>query len=108
MDCLFCKIISKKIPSKVIYEDEDVLVFPDIHPAKPVHFLIIPKAHISELYAVEDPVIFQKLFSVIQNMIKREGLKDKGYRVSINGGGAQLIHHLHIHLMGPIKSTETV
>ncbi len=105
MDCIFCKIRDKQIPAKLLYEDEDVMVFPDLNPVKPVHLLIVPKQHIPELLAVEEPVLFQKLFSVVQQMIKREGLKDKGYRVVINGGGAQLVPHLHIHLMGPLTKT---
>ncbi len=93
------------MPTKFIYEDEDVMVFPDIHPAKPVHLLIIPKKHITELLTVDEPVLFQKLFSVAQKMIQREGLKDKGYRLTINGGGAQIVNHLHIHLLGPLDKT---
>jgi histidine triad (HIT) family protein len=105
-NCIFCQIREKKIPAKVLYEDDDVLVFPDIHPVRPIHLLIIPKQHIQELIAVEDPALLQKLFVVVQNMIAREGLKDKGYRVTLNGGGAQLVQHLHIHLMGPMKVTD--
>jgi histidine triad (HIT) family protein len=108
MDCIFCKIVKKELPAKFLYEDEDVVVFPDINPVKPVHIIIIPKDHISELIAVENPEIFQKLFKVVQKMVEEQGLKDKGYRVVINGGGAQLVHHLHIHLMGPIKNTATL
>jgi len=95
-DCIFCQIKDKKIPAKILYEDEDIIVFPDIHPVRPVHLLVIPKNHIQELTAVEDPILFQKLLTVVQNMIAREGLKDKGYRVSMNGGGAQIVQHFHI------------
>src|SRR5688572_27464373 len=102
MDCIFCKLRDKQVPAKILYEDEDVLVFPDIHPVRPVHLLIIPKQHVQELLLVEEPVLFQKLFTVVQNMIKREGLSDKGYRVTVNGGGAQYVNHLHIHLTGPV------
>lgn len=104
-NCVFCKIRDKQIPAKLLYEDDDVIVFPDAHPVRDIHLLIIPKQHVSEFFLVEDPVLYQKLFSVVQRMIQREGLKDKGYRITINGGGAQLVQHLHIHLMGPIKST---
>lgn len=70
-----------------------------------MHLLIVPRKHIAELTAVDDPTLFEKLFAVVQKMAKEQKLEDKGYRVVINGGGAQLIHHLHIHLMGPVKST---
>lgn len=103
--CVFCKIRDKKIPSKILYEDEDVMVFPDIHPAKPVHLLIVPKKHIEDFVVVDDPSLFSKLCEVAQKMAAREGLKDKGFRIVINGGGAQLVQHLHIHLMGPIGKT---
>lgn len=101
--CLFCKIVRKELPAKFIYEDEDVVVFPDIHPVTPTHLLIVPKTHVSEFQAVDDPVLFQKVFHVVQQMIKREGLVDKPHRIGINGGGAQDIDHLHIHLMAPWK-----
>ncbi|MGH9856331.1 MAG: HIT domain-containing protein, partial [Acidobacteriota bacterium] len=67
-----------------------------------------PKEHVSELLTVDNPVLFQKLFTVVQNMIKREGVNDKGYRVVINGGGAQIVNHLHIHLTGPISKTAAI
>lgn len=104
-DCIFCQIRDRKIPKKFIYEDEDVLVFPDIHPVRPVHLLIIPKQHISDFLELTDSVLQNKLLTVVQSMVAREGLKDKGFRVSINGGGAQIVPHLHIHLMGPLSKT---
>lgn len=107
-NCVFCKIRDKQISAKLLYEDEDVMVFPDVHPAKPVHLLIVPKKHIVDFVEAEDPTLFSKLFSVVQRMVAREGLKDKGYRIVINGGGAQIVPHLHIHLMGPISKTASL
>jgi histidine triad (HIT) family protein len=107
-DCLFCKFANGAMKKEFYYEDDDVMVFPDIHPVRPVHLLIIPKQHVSEFVAVQDPELFKKLFTVAQQMIAREGLKDKGYRITINGGGAQVINHLHIHLMGPTKKTDAM
>lgn len=101
-NCIFCKIANKEIPKEFIYEDDDVMVFPDIHPVKPIHLLIVPKKHIPELVAVDKPEMFEKLFTVAQKMIGKQALEGKGYRVVINGGGAQVIDHLHIHVMGPI------
>jgi histidine triad (HIT) family protein len=108
MDCIFCKIRDKQIPAKILYEDEEVMVFPDIHPAKPVHLLIVPKKHIGDFVGVEEAALFSKIFVVAQKMVEREGLKDKGFRLVINGGGAQLVAHLHIHLMGPVGKTATL
>lgn len=103
MDCIFCKIANKEVPKEFIYEDEDIMVFQDLNPVRPVHLLIVPKQHVQEVLAVEDTVLFQKIFIVAQNMIKREGITDKGYRITVNGGGAQVVNHLHFHLTGPLN-----
>lgn len=112
MDCIFCKIRDRIIPKEFTHEDDDVMVFPDIRPLKPIHLLIIPKKHIKDLLMMSDPHfakasrgkegLMTKLTGVIQEMVKKFKLKNKGYRVVINGGGAQVVNHLHIHLMGPL------
>ena len=101
-DCVFCKIRDRIIPKEFTYEDDDVMVFPDINPIKPVHILIIPKKHIEDLLMMNDEGLMMKLTRVTQEMIKKFELENKGYRVGINGGGAQIINHLHIHLLGPL------
>jgi histidine triad (HIT) family protein len=101
-DCIFCKIARKEISKEFIYEDEDVMVFPDIHPIKPVHLLVVTKKHISEFAAIEDSSLFEKVFSIVKKMIKDNNLENKGHRIIINGGGAQIIDHLHVHLISPI------
>ena len=103
-DCIFCKIRDKEIPKEFTYEDEDVMVFPDIHPMKPTHLLIVPKMHMKDFLDVKDMTIFSKTAIVIQRLIREFGLETKGYRVITNGGGAQVVDHLHFHLMGPIGS----
>jgi len=105
MDCVFCKIRDRVIPQEFIYEDEDVMVFPDIRPVAPVHLLIMPKRHIrdfGDVRGVGDDALFLKIKRITQKMIKEQKIEDKGYRLVVNGGGAQLIDHLHIHLMGKI------
>lgn len=104
-DCLFCKIIDREIPAKFVYEDDDLIVLPDLHPIKPVHLLIIPKTHIADFAEISDQKIMDKVRVVIQKMVKEKKLEGKGYRIVLNGGGAQVINHLHIHLMGPISKT---
>lgn len=101
-DCIFCKIAKKEIPKEFIYEDEHIMVFPDIHPIKPIHLLIIPKQHITDFLEVKDTIIFPSVAKVIQQMIRKENLSNKGYRVVVNGGGAQVVDHLHFHLTGPL------
>ena len=102
MDCVFCKIRDKIIPKEFTYEDEDVMVFPDIHPQKPTHLLVVPKKHINDFTMMDDEVLIMKLVTVIQNMIKKFGLSEKGYRLEVNGGGAQIVSHMHVHILGPM------
>lgn len=102
LNCIFCKIAKKEIPATMLYEDEDVLAFPDIHPVKPVHLLIIPKKHIEDFFHVGDDALRAKLFAAVQRMVDEKQLHDKGYKIIINGGGHQEVPHLHIHLMGPM------
>lgn len=102
-NCLFCKIRDKEIPANFVYEDDDVMVFPDIHPVKPIHLLIVPKKHVSEFLVVDDHALFAKLGKVIQQMIREKDLEKSGYQIKINGGGLQDIDHLHMHLIGPMK-----
>ena len=100
--CVFCKIANREIPKQFTYEDEDVMVFPDIHPVAPVHILIMPKKHVRDFGDLRDNMLWGKLKRVIQKIIKEQKIEDKGYRLVVNGGGAQIIDHLHVHLMGDI------
>jgi len=102
VDCIFCKIRDRQIAKEFTYEDEDIMVFPDINPIKPIHLLIVPKRHIADLLMINDAGLMMKLTKIAQEMIKKFGLENKGYRIGMNGGGAQLIDHLHLHLMGPM------
>lgn len=102
IDCIFCRIRDREIPKDFTYEDEEIMVFPDIHPAKPVHLLVVPKKHISDFLKLEESHILEKVKKAIQKMVREHKLEDKGYRLIVNGGGAQIIHHLHFHLMGPM------
>jgi histidine triad (HIT) family protein len=107
-NCIFCKIRDRIIPKEFLYEDDDVMVFPDINPFKPIHILIIPKKHIEDFLDVDNNVLWGKLKNVVQKMVKKLKLENKGYRVVINGGGAQIIRHLHIHLVGPLGKDVTM
>ena len=102
MDCIFCKIRDGIIPKEFTYEDESIMVFPDINPVAPVHLLIMPKKHIVDFLYLEDAKLWEKIKTIIQKMIREQKIEDKGYRLVVNGGGAQIIDHLHIHLMGPV------
>ena len=102
MDCIFCKIISKEIPTKSLYEDENILAFYDISPKAPVHFLVVPKEHICSLDEVggENSMFISKSYEVIAKLSKELGL-EKGYRVVANCGfdGGQTVSHIHFHVL---------
>lgn len=102
--CIFCQIAKKEIPAKVVFEDEEVMVFPDIHPVAPLHLLIIPKEHIDDLTSpqMEDGKIWAKMTEVVKDLVRRNNLS--GYRLAVNGGTVKLINHLHLHLMGDVSA----
>ncbi|MDP1597304.1 MAG: histidine triad nucleotide-binding protein [Methylotenera sp.] len=101
-DCIFCKIASGDIPSKKIYEDDDVIVFNDIHPIAPVHFLIVPKLHIENLLNCDEQhkLLLGKMLLLAPKLAKEQGLS--GFRTMINTGheGGQEVFHLHVHVFG--------
>ena len=109
MDCLFCKIVAGEIPSKKVYEDDWVYAFYDINPQAPVHFLIIPKAHIDSAAEItaENSAVVAYIFEVIAKLAAELGLGD-GFRVITNCGedGAQTVKHLHFHVLGGKKLSE--
>lgn len=101
-DCLFCKIVKGEIPSKKVYEDETVYVFEDIEPTAPIHYLVIPKEHISKLDEIteENSGVIAHIFEVISKLAKDMGLKD-GFRVVSNCGAqaGQSVSHIHFHML---------
>lgn len=105
-DCIFCKIVENVIPSSRVYEDDDVLVFKDIHPSAPVHLLVIPKRHITGLSAVTaaDQQVLGKMLWVASQVAREAGCTD-GFRTIINDGrvGRQDVFHLHMHVLGGAK-----
>lgn len=106
-DCVFCKIRDKVIAKNFTYEDDEVMVFPDIHPDRPIHLLVVPKKHVEDYLEFNDTDLAAKVKLVINKMLVEQKLEDgKGYRVSVNGGGAQVIRHVHFHLLGPVSKTE--
>lgn len=101
-DCLFCSIAAGKIPSTKLYEDEDVVAFQDIDPKAPVHFLVVPKAHIqsAEQLTEENAALLAKVFTVAARVCREQGIAN-GYRVVTNVGedGGQSVPHLHFHVL---------
>ena len=104
MDCIFCKIVNGKIPSDVIYQDEELIAFRDINPVAPVHLLLIPKRHIASLARLDeaDSSLMGHMVITASQLAKKEGIAERGYRLVVNSGkeGGQLVPHLHMHLIG--------
>lgn len=102
-DCIFCRIARGEIPSKKIYEDEDIFAFHDINPQAPVHFMVIPKQHIASLNDANasHQLVLGKLMAKIGELARSQGLTD-GFRTIINTGriGRQEVYHLHVHIVG--------
>lgn len=106
-DCLFCKIVAGKIPSKMVYQDDEIYAFHDINPWAPVHFLMIPKMHIPSLahLGAEQANLMGRMMVLAPRLALEQGCRPYpagGFRVLANTGdeGGQEIHHLHVHVMG--------
>lgn len=102
--CLFCKIAAGKMDTTFEYENESVVVFKDIHPHAPVHWLIVPKKHIrsiNDLTETDKPIIAE-LTDIARQMAKQAGVDKSGYKLlyNVESGGGQVIFHLHMHLLG--------
>jgi histidine triad (HIT) family protein len=104
MNCLFCRIVNKEIPSNIIYEDESLLAFRDINPQAPVHILIIPKKHIAGLNHItfDDNELMGKIQNLAREIAEKENISSTGYRLVANCGkdAGQAVDHLHYHLLG--------
>ncbi|MDD2924387.1 histidine triad nucleotide-binding protein [Rhodoferax sp.] len=106
-DCLFCKIVAGKIPSRMVYQDDELYAFHDIHPWAPVHFLLIPKQHIASMAQLTDAhaAMMGRMMVLVPKLALLEGCNPYpagGFRMLSNTGaeGGQEVHHLHIHVMG--------
>jgi len=102
-NCIFCKIARGEIPSRRVYEDDDVFAFHDINPVAPVHFMLIPKRHLASLMDADDShaALLGKMLVLASRLAREQGL-DNGFRTVINSGkgGGQEVFHLHIHVIG--------
>lgn len=102
-DCIFCKLVAGQIPSRKLYEDDEVLAFHDIHPVAPVHFMIIPKLHVDSLAECDasHQALLGRILLLAPRLAKEQGL-DQGFRTIINtgSGGGQEVFHVHVHVIG--------
>jgi len=104
MDCVFCRIIRKEVPAKIILENESLLAFENIKPVHPVHVLIIPKKHIASIQTAGEPDrdYLAKMMLAVSQIAKIKQVDESGYRLIVNSGkdSGQSVDHLHIHLVG--------
>jgi histidine triad (HIT) family protein len=102
-DCIFCKIVEGRIPSRKVYEDDEILAFHDINPMAPVHFMIIPKQHVDSLATCgpEHAPVLGRIMAIAGRLAREQGATD-GFRTIVNTGriGRQDVYHLHIHIIG--------
>lgn len=103
-DCLFCRILNKEVPAKIVHEDEHAVAFEDISPQAPTHILIVTRRHIAGLSdaTAEDAALLGHLQLVAAQLAKKRGIAESGYRTVLNTGrgAGQSIFHLHLHLLG--------
>jgi histidine triad (HIT) family protein len=103
-DCIFCQIVAGTAPSTMLYQDESVSAFLDIHPVAPTHILVVPNQHIASVNDLteEDEVLVGHLFTIARQLARQQGIDQTGYRLIVNTGphGGQVVFHLHLHLIG--------
>jgi histidine triad (HIT) family protein len=102
--CTFCRIVEGRTDTEILYEDETLVVFRDIHPHAPVHLLLVPKKHVRSVndLTAADGAIIARLVEVARQMAREQGIDRSGYKLLFNveSGGGQVIFHLHLHLLG--------
>lgn len=112
--CLFCKIVKKELADlpEIVFEDEEVLAFHDIHPLAPIHILIIPKKHIESIDKLEekDTKLAGKLIMIARKLAQKFDISKKGYKLLFRVGqwGGQVVPHIHLHLIGGAKLSEDI
>lgn len=112
MDCIFCKIVRKEIPSEFLYEDELVAAFRDAKSIAPVHILIVPKAHIESIADLQDKdeVLAGRLIMTAKKIAEQSGIARSGYKLLFRVGedGGQEVPHIHLHLLGGARLSENI
>ena len=103
--CLFCRIVRKEIPAKIVAEADEWVAFRDVNPQAPVHVLIVPREHVPSLDQAKDPALVGRLALVAADLARREGIAERGYRtvINTNADAGQTVFHIHLHLLGGRK-----
>jgi len=112
MECIFCQIIAGKVPSQILHQDEEVIAFRDVAPQAPTHLIIIPKRHIPSLAHLSEAesLLIGHMVNIANQLAKEAGISQSGYRLAISCGkeGGQLVPHLHMHLLGGRRLSDTL
>ncbi|MDP8253832.1 MAG: histidine triad nucleotide-binding protein [Candidatus Kaelpia aquatica] len=107
MECIFCKIVNSEIPAELVYQDDEIVAFRDIHPKAPTHILIIPKRHIDRISDIskEDSGLIGKMVFIAKELAQSEGVAESGFRLVFNNNkdAGQEVFHIHLHLLGGRK-----
>ena len=103
-DCIFCRIVERTIPSKIVFEDDLVVAFEDVNPQAPVHVLVVPRRHVASIAELQaaDAGLLGHLMLTGAAIAKQKGIAESGYRAVVNTGknGGQTVFHLHLHVLG--------
>ncbi len=103
-NCIFCKIVNKQIPKDFRFEDENIVAFDDIAPQADTHILFVPKKHLKsfdQLTKSDENILYSVRLGV-EELVRKNKLEGRGYKIQVYAGGAQTVDHLHFHLIGPI------
>jgi histidine triad (HIT) family protein len=100
--CLFCRIVRREIPAKIVAENEHCVAFRDINPQAPTHVVIVPRAHVASLNEATDAAMIGELVLMAREIARSEGIAERGYRTvfNTNADAGQTVFHLHLHLIG--------
>ena len=102
--CIFCRIVERSLPARIVFEDDEIVAFEDAHPQAPVHTLIVPRKHLASLKdaTAEDAALLGRMLVVATQLARERGLETRGYRMVFNtgAGAGQTVFHLHLHLLG--------
>ncbi len=102
-DCLFCRIIARQVPGRIVYEDDRVVAFEDIAPKAPIHLLVVPRLHLATLVEAGESHrdLLAHLLLVANALAKERGVAERGFRLvlNVNPDGGQAVYHLHFHFL---------
>jgi histidine triad (HIT) family protein len=103
-NCIFCRIIAKRTPARIIFEDDLVVAFDDINPQAPVHSLVVPKKHLRTTLEISDgdQALIGRLIAVAGSIAKEKGIAERGFRLVMNTNpeAGQTVYHIHLHILG--------